>query len=196
MSEGLRGFFAPHSELELVAAASTVPELLALTADLDLAILDLHGLPDKSRPRNNIRALHEAGIENILVYTTGERRSLVQEAAHAGVRGVITKMDRADVVVWAVGLAARGENAPTPEWATALDSDPKLIPELTGRELEVLRLYAFGDTAVDIAAELFLSVNYIRYIIQTIKTRYEALGFDASKKTALRDIAREQGLID
>lgn len=191
----LLGFFAPHPDLCLVAAGRTVTELLAITDRLDLVILDLQGLPDGSSPRQNVRTLEAAGIANILVYTSRDRRYLVQEAAKAGVLGVIAKTAPSDVLVEAVRLAAAGQPAPSVDWAAALDADGELIPHLTEREREVLALYASGDTARDIAAELHLSPETIRKHVMKIKQKYAESGIDVRTKRELRDRARCDGYI-
>ncbi|MBH0779851.1 LuxR C-terminal-related transcriptional regulator [Nocardia bovistercoris] len=196
MRSALCGFFRPHPDLELVAAASTVPELLAQTDRLDLVILDLQGLPDKSTPRKNIKALKSAGIENILVYTSRDRRYLVQEAGKAGVLGVVMKTDSEATVVEAIRLAADGQPAPSVDWAAALDADRELIPQLTPREREVLAMYASGDTAKDIAAQLYLAPETVRKYVMKIKDKYTEVGLEIHKKSEMRRIARRDGYID
>ncbi|NKY31371.1 LuxR C-terminal-related transcriptional regulator [Nocardia gamkensis] len=195
MSSALSGFFQPYPELELVAAGRTVAELLAITDQLDLVILDLQGLPDKSTPKKNVRALKTAGISNILVYTSRDSRYLVQEAGRAGVLGVITKTDPRATLIEAVRLAVNGQLAPSVDWAAALDADEGLIPQLTPREREVLAMYASGDTAKDIAAQLYLSPETIRKHVMKIKDKYTEAGFEIHKKSEMRRVAQRDGYI-
>ncbi|WP_084535453.1 LuxR C-terminal-related transcriptional regulator [Nocardia yamanashiensis] len=189
----LHGFFQPYPELRLVADGHTVAELLSVTTELDLVILDLQGLPDKSTPKKNIRALKDAGIANVLVYTSRDRRYLVQEAAKAGVLGVITKTEPAGKLVEAVRLAVTGQAAPSVDWAAALDADAELIPQLTERERKVLAMYASGDTAIDIATELHLAPDTIRKYVAKIKDKYTEAGFEVRKKGDLAARARVDG---
>src|SRR5690606_3505516 len=58
---GLRQILAEEPSVRIVADAPSVPELLAITDDLDLVILDLR-LPDGSSPATNVQQLRAAGI--------------------------------------------------------------------------------------------------------------------------------------
>ena len=68
---GLRQILEAEPDLDIVAAAPTVAELLDLEIDVDMAILDLR-LPDGSSPAANVTDLHAAGITKVLVFTSGE----------------------------------------------------------------------------------------------------------------------------
>ncbi|OPX16740.1 helix-turn-helix transcriptional regulator, partial [Gordonia sp. i37] len=79
--EGLRAFLSMSQTVEVVAGAATVANLLAITDDLDLAVLDLR-LGDGSTPADNIAALDSAGIAT-LVYTSGDEPYLVRQGGGA-----------------------------------------------------------------------------------------------------------------
>ncbi|MFT3660230.1 MAG: response regulator transcription factor [Gordonia sp. (in: high G+C Gram-positive bacteria)] len=199
--DGLRATLTAHSHLRIVASSSTVDALLsglaaeATTTRLDLVVLDLHGLPDGSTPAANIAALHAAGIANVLVYTYGERRDLVQEAARAGALAVIRKTERSDVVADAIRRAADGESVASMDWAAAIDADAEFRPRLSPRESEVLELYASGETAPRVADLLQVKEYTVREYIKRVKEKYAAVGRPVYTKFDLRTVAREDGIL-
>ncbi|MFT4127930.1 MAG: response regulator transcription factor [Gordonia sp. (in: high G+C Gram-positive bacteria)] len=199
--DGLRSNIAQFSHLEVTASAPTVQSLLAMIdgpeggAPFDLVILDLHGLPDGSRPAENIAALSEAGVENILVYTYGERRTLVQEAARSGVLAVIRKTENGAHVADAICRAAEGEAVASLDWAAAIDADSDFRPKLSLREAQVLELYASGEEAHRIATSLKIKEGTVRVYVKRIKAKYATVGRHVYTKHDLREAARRDGYL-
>lgn len=193
--DGIRGNLAPFPDLEIVASAPTVQALISITDDLALVVLDLHGLPDGSRPADNIRALHAAGIGNVLVYTYGERRDLVQEAARAGALAVIGKTEPGEVLAAAINAAANGEAVGSMDWAAAIDADSQFRPRLSPRERQTLELYASGESGPDVAKLMNISLYTMRENVKRIKDKYASVGRPAHTKSDLRRLAREDGLL-
>ncbi|WP_328439988.1 response regulator transcription factor [Nocardia puris] len=189
---GLRQILAGEADLEIVADAPSVAELLAVTDQLDLVILDLR-LPDGSSPIANVERLRRAGIE-ALVFTSGDEPYLVRAAARAGVLGVVRKSERDDVVAAAVRSAARGEPTPTMDWAAAIDSDDKLADVgLSPRQREVLALYASGEPAARVARLAGLSEDTVNAYLSRIRQKYAEAGRPARSKTDLYKRALEDG---
>ena len=190
---GLRGILEPHPDMEIVAAAPTVAELLAITSDLDLAILDLR-LPDGSSPAANVADLQAAGIANILVFTSGEEPYLVRTAAKAGVLGVVRKSEHDVVVVDAIRTALGGGMVGTMDWAIAIDSDPDFAAvHLSPRQREVLSLYASGESAARVASLSHLSTDTVNAYLARIRQKYAESGRPAPTKTDLYQRALEDG---
>lgn len=189
---GLSTLLADQSDLLLVASAPTVDELLAITSDLDLAILDLR-LRDGSSPTGNVQRLSAAGI-GVLVFTGGEDPYLVRLAAAAGVLGVVRKSEPNDVVVQAIRGAAAGDAVITTDWATAVDSDPDLsIVGLSPQQLRVLELYASGETTNRVARLTGLAAPTVTEYLGRIRTKYAEAGRPAPSKTELYKRAVEDG---
>ncbi|MFC4128121.1 LuxR C-terminal-related transcriptional regulator [Nocardia rhizosphaerae] len=189
---GLRYLLAAAPEVTIVADAPSVGELLAVTTDLDLALLDLR-LPDGSSPTENVRHLRAAGIET-LVFTSGEELFQVRAAARAGVLGVVRKSDREEHIVDAVRLAARGELAPTMDWAAAIDSDTEVGDlGLSPRQLDVLALYASGESAERVARLLGISKETVNVYLARVRQKYAEAGRPSPTKTELYKRALEDG---
>lgn len=190
---GIRAVLAPYPELALVAAAPTVSGLLATATDLDLAILDLR-LPDGSSPAANVADLAAGGIDNVLVFTSGEEPYLVRTAAKAGVLGVVRKSEHDSVLVAAVRQAAEGGVVGTMDWAMAIDGDAEFADvALSPRQREVLALYASGESAQRVASLSGLSPDTVNDYLSRIRQKYAASGRPAPTKTELYQRALEDG---
>ncbi len=118
---GLRAILGDQPDLMFSAGAATVSELLAMTRDLDLVVLDLR-LEDGSSPQMNVDRLGELGIPAV-AYTSGDEPYLVRLAASAGVKAVLRKNVDDDVLLAAIRAVLSGEETPTVDWAAAIDAD-------------------------------------------------------------------------
>lgn len=81
---------------------------------------------------------------------------------------------------------------------TLLDSHPGALgeaPDLTARELQVLRVWRNSPSKALAAFELRLSENTVRTHIQRIRAKYAFLGHDVSTKEQLLDRAYRDGLL-
>ncbi|MBJ8341494.1 MULTISPECIES: response regulator transcription factor [Antrihabitans] len=189
---GVSAMLSAEADLEVVASAGTVRELLDQTHDLDLVVLDLR-LADGSVPEENVRTLREHGVE-VLVFTGAENAFLVRSAARAGVLGVIRKSEDASYVVDAVRRAASGAQVVTTDWAAAIDGDPRLSDVgLSPRQEEVLTLYASGEKASRVARLTGLSEQTVNDYLSRIRQKYSDAGRPAPTKTDLYKRAVEDG---
>lgn len=189
---GVSAMLSAEDDLEVVASAGTVRELLDQTHDLDLVVLDLR-LADGSVPEENVRTLREHGVE-VLVFTGAENAFLVRSAARAGVLGVIRKSEDASYVVDAVRRAASGAQVVTTDWAAAIDGDPSLSDVgLSPRQEEVLTLYASGEKASRVARLTGLSEQTVNDYLSRIRQKYSDAGRPAPTKTDLYKRAVEDG---
>jgi DNA-binding NarL/FixJ family response regulator len=188
--EGLRAIIEESDDMTYVAGAETVDQLLQITTDLDLAVLDLR-LSDGSSPHANVTRLRDAHIES-LVYTSGDEPFLVREAAAAGVLGVIRKSARKAEIQDAIRIAASGHQVATVDWAAAIDSDPGFV-DLSPRLREVLELYASGEPTARVAKETGLSPETVSDYVDRIRRKYRDAGRPAPTKTDLYKRAIEDG---
>ena len=192
--EGLRALFEAEPNLDLVATAGSVAELLGQSADLDLVLLDLR-LGDGTRPGDNVRRLRACGAE-VLAYTSGENPALVREAARADVIGMISKSEPPSVLVAAVRAALRGDVVASTDWAAAIDADTELAAvALTPRETQVLRLYASGEKAERVAHQLGISRDTVLDHVRNIRAKYARASRPAHTKVDLYRRAVEDGVL-
>ncbi len=192
---GLSTLLADQADLLLVASAPTVDELLAITSDLDLAILDLR-LRDGSSPTGNVQRLSAAGI-GVLVFTGGG--GFVSGAIGRCGRGAGGWSASPSPTTWwcrRFGGAAAGDSVITTDWATAVDSDPDLsIVGLSPQQLRVLELYASGGETTNRVARLtgLAAPTVTEYLGGRIRTKYAEAGRPAPTKTELYKRAVEDG---
>jgi DNA-binding NarL/FixJ family response regulator len=144
----------------------------------DVVLLDLR-MPHRDGIWT-LRQLRERGMEvPVLVLTTFDDDALVLDALRAGARGYLLKDVTLEQLTRAVETLAGGGTliaaSITDRLLRAIRSTPPPVgvgppapQELTGRELEVLRLMAEGHTNREIAEVLFLAEGTVKNHVSTI----------------------------
>lgn len=189
---GIERILEDHDDMELVASAATVADLLEQGVDLDVVILDLR-LGDGTSPRENVARLAEQNIGTV-VYTSGEHPDLLRSAARAGTLGVVLKSASEEEIVAAVRAGGRGEEVLTTEWAAAIDGDPNLdAVDLSPQLQRVLTLYASGGTAISVGEELGVAPDTVNEYLKRIRQKYADAGRPTRTKLDLFKRAVEDG---
>lgn len=191
---GLRAALEGCDDIRLVAAAPTVPELLARGESVDVALLDLR-LDDGSRPDDNVRLLCEAGMQ-VLIYTQGRTSSECRRALTAGALTVLDKADPLPLVLEAIREAADGVASPTPGLAQALERERQLMPLLSEREQTALALYAANLPAKSVARRMGVTEGTVKVFLRRVRAKYAAIDRPAQTKLELYQRALEDGLLD
>ena len=183
---GLRSILAACDDVEIVGEAATLDEAARLAARLrpDVVVLD-------STPGTAIADF--APEVGVLVLSASERAEPVVAAFREGARGFQAKTAPADDVLSAMRAVARGEAVFSPAAARRLFEHVAVparpFPELSDRELDVLRLLAEGSSIGEIARRLTLTTKTVRNHISRICTKLQVLD---RVQAALK--AREAGL--
>jgi two-component system response regulator NreC len=127
-------------------------------AEPDVLVLDV-SMPSGATIAAIKRLRETAPHTQIVVLATGEDPLFAHRALAAGALGFVAKRSPDLELGDAVHAAARGEPYISAPVAAELGSLGRSLAEdrLTARELEVLRLIAFGHTSVEIARTLQLS---------------------------------------
>ncbi|WP_116419471.1 response regulator [Subtercola boreus] len=180
-------------DIELVAAVSTWPDLLAhpeFPADVVLLDLDLRdGLPISVK----LRALGTVGVATVVMSTYSDP-GVVREALAAGALGYIVKSERAETIVLAVHAASRGVGFVSPRLVPR-EGDGAEGPTLSSQEARIMALYSMGESAKRMAAVLHISEHTAKSHLKRIRSKYRLAGIDVSTKVAMRDQAIRKGLI-
>lgn len=146
----------------------------------DLLMLDL-GLGDDFALAALPRLRDASAGMRILVLTSMPEDLYAERCLRAGADGFVTKSALSSTLVDAVQTVLAGQIWISPERrdallrrATGRTGGPSTRPELSTRELEVLRLIAAGRSTRDIATQLNRSVKTIETHKQSIKAKLEA----------------------
>jgi DNA-binding NarL/FixJ family response regulator len=189
--EGLRAVLGGEPDLTVVADCGSGREAVALAAQLrpDLVLMDLR-LPDVDGI-TAIGRITAAGHAAVLVLTTYDTDGDVVRAVAAGATGYLLKgCSRAELTA-AIRAAARGETAIAAPAANRLARHLRgAVPQLTPRELQVLRCIARGLSNPDTGRELFVSEATVKSHMMRI---FDKLG--VKDRTAAVTTAMARGIL-
>ena len=191
--EGLRGMLAAEPGITVVGEAGSGDEAVAMARRHrpDVVLMDLR-MPGGDGVLATAGILATAPSTRVVVLTTYETDADIVRAVEAGATGYLLKDTPRPDLISAIRAAARGETVLGPTVAGRLVSHlrrPAAEP-LSGRETEVLRLVARGQTNAEIGRALYISEA-------TVKTHLlRAFGkLGVSDRTAAVTRAIELGML-
>jgi NarL family two-component system response regulator LiaR len=176
LRKGIRALLSTEPDIEVVGEAGDGQEALTQAEALgpDVILMDLV-MPntDGIEATRQVVARH-SGVR-VLVLTSFVADDKVFPAIKAGALGYILKDTGPDDLVRAIRQVHRGEPTLEPEIARKLlfelaqpSRQPPTPQPLTGREMDVLRLIAQGQSNREIAEELVLSETTVRTHVSNI----------------------------
>jgi DNA-binding NarL/FixJ family response regulator len=198
---GFRMLLSGEQDIEVVAEASTGLEAVEKAARFDptVVLMDIR-MPDLDGLEATRRILADDHSARILILTTFDLDEYVYEALRAGASGFVLKDDPPEQLLAAIRTVAAGDALLSPTITRRVIKEftrlprptaPKKLDELSGRELEVFRLIAQGQSNAEIGQELFIEES-------TVKTHVTHI----LQKLVLRDrvhvvlLAHQTGLLD
>lgn len=176
---GFAAILGAESDLEVVGEAADGAEALTRARQLapDVVVMDVR-MPRLDGIEATRRLLRADDPPRVLVVTTFEHDSYVLEALEAGAQGFLLKRAGADQLVHAVRTVAAADGLLFPDAIRDLvlsSARPsRVLPELSTRETEVLRLLARGHSNAEIAAELFLGRETVKTYVRSLLTKLDA----------------------
>jgi len=163
-------------------------ELVHGSADLDLVLMDLD-LPGGSG-FDALSVLNDQTPDlPVVILSAMDDPSMVARAMKLGARGFIPKSASGDVMLNSLRLVLSGGTCLPPGYGEETQGGAT-VPNLTHRQLEVLRLMAQGNSNKEIARELGISENTVRVHISAI-----IRALDATNRTEAAYSAMRLGLI-
>jgi DNA-binding NarL/FixJ family response regulator len=197
--DGLRALLASSPDAVLVGEATTGPEAVALSAQLqpDIILMDIQ-MPEANGIVATGQIVAMSPHIGVLIVTMFEDDATVFAAIRAGARGYVLKGARHEEMLRAIRAVASGEAIFSPAIAARLmaffgqlrpQAPPRLFPELSDREREILALLAQGDKNAEIAERLVLSPKTVRNHVSNILSKLHV----ADRTEAILR-ARESGL--
>jgi DNA-binding NarL/FixJ family response regulator len=196
---GLFAFLEGEADIEVVGDAEDGEQALEVLAQLDadgrrpdVVLMDIQMQPvDGIESTRRIRAQYQ-DVEVVALTSFGDEQR-VHAAVRAGASGYLLKDADVDEVAVAIRAAHRGELQLDPavarRLATAFGAAPQ-EPELTARELDVLRLLADGQPNKGIAATLGITERTARTHVSRILAK---LGLSSRTQAALWAARHEDG---
>jgi len=192
---------------QLLLAPRAVDEAIALAATLqpDVILMDIK-MPGVNGIRATREILHTSPHISILVVSMLEDNDSVFAAMRAGARGYVLKGVNQAEILRAIRAVANGEAIFGPGIAQRLIGffaaarptvPPRIFPELTEREGEVLALLAQGRSNVEIAEQLSLSLktvrNHVSNIFSKLQVADRAQAVIRAREAGLGHMDRERG---
>jgi DNA-binding NarL/FixJ family response regulator len=190
---GVRALLEAEPDIEVVGAAATPDEAVALAADLspELVLMDLQ-FGDRAagaEATRRVRAL--AAPPYVLVLTNYDTDGDILGAVEAGASGYLLKDAPPHELLAGVRAAAAGQSALAPAIAGRLLArlrEPRV--SLSAREIEVLRLVARGSSNAEVAARLHITDATVKSHLAHV---FSKLG--VSSRTAAVSAARALGVL-
>lgn len=190
--EGVRSALARvATDLELVAIAASVDELLAAEPELDVVLLDLH-LPGEPPAEEAVAKLVERGIV-VLLFTAEERPVPVRRAIEAGAAGLVLKVDPVERLAQTIRDAVAGEVACSGPLAAMLLTDENLGARLSDRQIEILRSVSQGLPYRLVARQLGIGEATVREHLARAAEAYRQGGVEPGNVHGLISRARSEG---
>jgi two-component system, NarL family, response regulator LiaR len=170
--QGLRMFLSLDAELNIVGEAANGEEGVALARQLkpDVVLMDLL-MPGMDGIAATAVLRRELPKTEVIALTSVLEDRLVVDAIRAGAIGYLLKDTNADELCQAIKAAAAGQVQLSPQAAARLMHEVRIpnSPEtLTGRETEVLRLVARGQSNKEIAATLSITEKTVKTHVSNI----------------------------
>ncbi|MGZ4279377.1 MAG: response regulator [Solirubrobacteraceae bacterium] len=167
--------------LEVIGEAADGRAGVELVAELrpDVTLMDM-GMPIMSGPEAIAEIVAANPSARVLVVSGREDDDSVRDALLAGACGYLLKLSPTAAIIDGIRAAAEGASAISPRVAAGLvvrlreraQTEPDAVrmppPDLTNRELDVLRLVAAGKENSAIASELFLSPKTVKNHVAAI----------------------------
>jgi DNA-binding NarL/FixJ family response regulator len=190
---GLRGMFAAQPDLEVVGEAENGIEAVELAERRrpDVVLMDLR-MPRMDGVAATERIRARLPETRVVVLTTYDSDSDILRAVEAGATGYLLKDAPEEDLYGAVRAAAEGKPLLAPSVAALLMERTRrpLGENLSGREIEVLRLVAKGLSNREVASELWISEATVKSHLIRI---FGKLGVD--DRTAAVTAAFERGIL-
>ena len=183
---GLMTIFANEPDFQVIGEARNGLEAVRLARELspDVVLMDLL-MPKKSGADAAQEILATNPASKILVLTTFSESEEVKRALDAGACGALIKDTPYTKLITAIRAVFKGKRIISPEIQQNI-TDKAAAPELSPRQLEILRLVADGLTSKAISSKLEIGPDGVNAHLRTIFSKLGAASRSEAVAIALR----------
>ena len=204
---GLQAVVLLEDGIEIVGEAGNGDEAIERTVELlpDIVLMDVR-MPQTSGIEACQRIKELVPSTRIIMLTMSDEESDLYEAVKAGANGYLLKDIPAEEIAAGIIKVAGGDSLISPSMASKLlaefaqmskrqEERPSgvVVPRLTEREREVLRLVARGMPNKEIAASLFISENTVKNHVRNILDKLQLHSRMEAAMFAVRENLLEPG---
>lgn len=184
---GLAASLGLEDDLTVVAEAGHADEAIAQyrTHSPDVVLMDLR-LPGLNGTGVTAALRKEWPNAQVLIFTTFDGDEDVYRAMQAGARGYLLKSAPREELLRAIRTVAAGERFLPPEISLRL-AHRVSAPDLSEREIEVLRLISAGKSNKEIGSTLHIAEDTVKRHVSNILTK---LGVSDRAQAATEAIRR------
>jgi DNA-binding NarL/FixJ family response regulator len=197
--EGLIAIIRSGSDFEVVGQAGNVREAVEVVRSVrpDIVLMDF-GLPDGTGAEATREILREHSECKIVFLTMSEEDDDLFAAIRSGARGYLLKNMHPQKLIAALRSVQQGESALSRSMTMRVMEElshttKPLYPAdvtLTRREIDVLRAVAAGLSNLEIASQLFITENTVKYHVHSILEK-----LNLSDRRDAAEYARKHGLV-
>src|ERR1043166_5529158 len=177
---GIMANVQPQRDITVIAEAGDGVEALALIKEHlpDVVLLDLR-MPHM----DGLDVLTEVSMSKLpckmIIMTTFDSEEDVQHAMKAGARGYLLKDSSQEEILDAIRRVSLGETY-LPARIVQKVAEAMRKPELSPREVEVLRWVAAGKSNKEIGAQLFIAEGTVKTHVKNVLEKLNVVGRTAA----------------
>lgn len=188
--EGLVTSLNRVADMKVICEASTGKEAVELFSKYvpDIALVDLR-MPEMDGVEAITAMCRNNANARVIILTTFEGDEDVYRGLRAGARAYLLKDTGLEILIECIRIVHGGKNYIPPAIGAKL-ADRMKGPELSTREIEVLRLMAGGKSNKEIGSSLFVSEGTVKGHVNHILAKLGANG-----RTEATRIAIKRGLV-
>jgi len=183
---GLETLLATNANIEVVGSAGNGREALSVAkrTNPDVVLMDLM-MPVMDGTEATQKLKTECPTAKVLIITTFGTADALGHALDVGATGAVLKSIRINGLLDAIRKTARGERYLSPEIEQMLAND-KPIPELSGRQIDILHAISIGRSNDEICTQFGISRPTVRDHLHAIFTKIGAANRAEAVGIALR----------